>query len=101
MTYSKSFPRVLKGSTYPVWEEITLTAIQEKEVEELARKELLILMNQCLDDAKKILISKGLNNEDNVVNLAVSLFEKQSSHVVYYKDQKCKDIFNQTFPNTS
>lgn len=33
MAFSKTFPRTLKGSTYPIWEEITLDDKEEKEID--------------------------------------------------------------------
>ncbi len=33
MTFFKTFPRTLRGSSYPTWEEITLSDKEEKEAE--------------------------------------------------------------------
>ena len=55
MTFSKSFPRTVKGSTYPVWEEIFLTAEEEKQEEERCRAENVALMHECIEDAMDII----------------------------------------------
>jgi len=41
MPFSKSFPKTSKTSTYPQWEEITLTDEEEKEQEEKSRDKRL------------------------------------------------------------
>ncbi len=62
MTYSKSFPNTLEGSSYPRWEEISLTQDEEKEQEELCRKENIELMKQCIDDVKNLMQEKELKD---------------------------------------
>ena len=46
MVFSKAFPRQIKGSSYSVWEEISLTDEEEKEIEEEARREHVEVMRQ-------------------------------------------------------
>ncbi len=95
MTFSKSFPKTVKGTIYPQWEEIFLTEDEEKEVEQKADKENIKLMKSCLDDAKKIFQEKQLKDfQTDIVRVAIALFEKRSSHVVYWKESKCKDKFD-------
>ena len=50
MGFSKSFPRTVEGSTYPIWEEIKLTAAEEKEEEAKCRKENTVLIKECIGD---------------------------------------------------
>jgi hypothetical protein len=98
MTFSKRFPRDVSGSAYPQWEEIFLTDEEENEAELKARKEHILLMKKCLDDADRILKSKKLKfSQSDLTRLALGLFEKRSSHVVYYKERKAKEKFDQLF----
>ena len=95
MTYSKSFPRTTDKSTYPIWEEIKLTDVEETEQEVRTRKENINLMKECITDAKEIIENKGLKDyQTDVINMAISLFEKRASHVVYYKEEKAKGKFD-------
>ncbi len=90
MSFSKAFPRQIKGSSYSVWEEISLTAKEEKEIEEKARRENIELMKQCLKDAKEV-------SSDKITEIALSLFDKRASHVVFWKEGKCKEKFDKKF----
>ncbi len=97
MTFSKSFPKK-KDTGYPEWEEITLTDEEEKDIDNTARMENLALLNQCLEDAKSLLMKKGLlGNDTNIVNAGVALFEKRASHSVYHKERKAKEKFDALF----
>ena len=98
MPFSKSFPKTSKTSTYPQWEEITLTDEEEKAVEQESKAENIKLFKECIDDAKSILIEKGLNESNSeILNVAISLFEKRSSHEVYWKENKAKAKFDEMF----
>jgi hypothetical protein len=100
MAFGKSFPRTLPGSTYPKWEEVELTEEEEKEREEKARQENIMMMKQCIDDAKAIFSEKDLKDyQTDVVNAAVALFEKMASHSVYLKESKAKEKFNEIYGN--
>ena len=95
MVFSKNFPRTVEGSSYPRWEEVFLTEEEEKAVEEKAGKENIELLKQCLSDAKKIMEEKGLKEyQSDLINLAIALFEKRSSHEVYWKENKAKEKFD-------
>ena len=50
-------------------------------------------MDECLSEAKSLAIKKGINEEVIVSNIAVALFEKRSSHVVFWKENKAKEKF--------
>jgi len=98
MPFSKSFPKQSKTSTYPQWEEITLTETEEKEQEQKSREENIKLIKECIEDAKSILIEKGLNESNtDMINVAIALFEKRSSHEVYWKENKAKEKFDEMF----
>ncbi|MBI2499328.1 hypothetical protein HYV88_03745 [Candidatus Woesearchaeota archaeon] len=102
MTFFKTFPRTLKGGSYPVWEEVVLSDEEEKKAEIQAREENISLMKDCIDEAKKILAEKGFKfYQSDVVNLAISIFDKIASHQVYYKENKAKEKFDEKFKNTS
>jgi len=96
MAFSKSFPRAVKGSP-PVWEEISLTAAEEKEQEQLSKEENKRLMEECIDDARDIARKKQLKEyQTDITNIAIALFEKRASHLVYWKESKAKEKFDST-----
>jgi len=96
MPFSKSFPRTSKTSPYPQWEEIFLTEEEEKEEERKCREENINIMKECVDDAKKIIQERNLKDyQTDVVNMAISLFEKRASHSVYWKESKAKEKFDE------
>ena len=98
MAFSKTFPRTLKGSTYPIWEEINISESEEKEIEDEAKKENAKLMKECIDEAKKIIAEKGFKDyQTDVVNIAIALYDKVSSHQVYHKEKKAKEKFDEKF----
>ena len=100
MPFSKSFPRTVKGVSYPQWEEMFLTKDEESQEELKAKKENIRLMKECIDDAAAILKAKGLKAyETNIINTAVALFEKRASHTIYWKERKAKDKFDKLFSN--
>ena len=93
MVFSKSFPRELNtGSTK--WEEMFLTAQEEREREQVARQENLFLVRQCVADARNVLKDeKMMDMQSHVLSLAMTLFRKRASHAVFYKEEKCKEKF--------
>lgn len=98
MGFSKSFPRTTDKSVYPRWEEIILTDVEEKEQEVLARKENIQKMRECITDAKAIMENKRLKPfQTDMINIAITLFEKRGSHEVYYKENKAKEKFDEKF----
>ena len=97
MAFSKTFPRTVPGSNYPTWEEIKLTTEEELEVEELCRKENFSLLDDCLREAKSLAIKNQINTEENVTNIAIALFEKRASHVVFWKESKAKEKFDEKY----
>lgn len=99
MGFSKRFPRQVPGQAYPEWEEIYLTEPEEEFIEQQARKENLRLMDECIEDAKKIIARKNLKTyQTDLINMAISLFEKRASHTVYWKEEKAKEKFDKLFP---
>jgi len=98
MVFSKSFPRTVKNSTYPIWEEIYLTKEEEQKVELNSKEENIDLMKECIEDAKQIISSKNLKDyQTDVINIAISLFEKRASHTVFKKEQKAKEKFDERY----
>ena len=98
MGFSKSFPRTIEGSTYPIWEEIKLTEKEEKEEESNCRKENISLMKECIEDANGVMKDKTLKNfQSDLINIAISLFEKRARHAVYWKESKAKEKFDEMF----
>ncbi len=95
MAFSKSFPKTLEGVSYPKWIEIYLSENEESEVEEKTRLDNKELMIKCIEDAKDIARLSQLNNyQSDIINMAISLFEKLASHSVYAKERRCKDKFD-------
>ena len=100
MPFSKSFPRTIKGSNYPIWEEVFISDEEEKAEEEKCRGENVVLMKECIEDAKKILEEKGLKYyQTDLIRMSISLFEKRASHSVYWKERKTKEKFDKLFNN--
>lgn len=98
MSFSKTFPRNIEGSNYPRWEEVTISDKEEREQEQRARQENIKLMEECIDDANQIFKGKGLRDyQSDVINIAISLFEKRASHDVYWKEKKAKEKFDELF----
>ncbi len=98
MAFSKSFPRTTDKSVYPKWEEIFLSDSEEREIEKEAHRENIRLMEKCIDDAKDIIAKKGLKAyQSDLLRLAISLFEKQASHSVYWKERRAKDRFDELY----
>ena len=96
MPFSKSFPKTIEGSSYPQWEEVFLTEEEEKEEERKCREENIKLMKECIDDAKKIIQEKSMKEyQTDIINMAISLFEKRASHSVYWKESKAKEKFDE------
>ncbi len=96
MTHGKRFPRDIEGRSYPKWEEIVLSSEEEKQVEEQARQENKRLFSECLRDAKEVISKEGFAQQQDVVRIAQSLFDKRASHVVFWKDTLCKEKFDKS-----
>jgi len=98
MPFSKSFPKQSKTSTYPQWEEITLTEAEEKAEEQKSRAENINLFKECIGDAKAIMQEKDLKDyQTDLIHIAVALFEKRGSHQIYWKESKAKEKFDEMF----
>lgn len=83
---------------YPKWEEIFLSDDEELLIEDNARKENLKLMKECIEDARRIVQEKGLKDyQTDIINIAVTLFEKRASHSVYWKEKRTKEKFDKKF----
>ena len=96
MAFSKSFPKTIEGSAYPKWEEVFLKDEEERETEQKAKAENTKIMKECIDDAKAILEDRGFKGfKEDILTIAIPLFEKRASHVVYWKESKCKEKFDE------
>lgn len=94
MVFSKSFPKT--RDKYPVWEEVFLNEEEERESEAKARDENIRLMKECIEDAKKLFENQDLKKyQSDIINIAISLFEKRASHQVYWKESKAQEKFIQ------
>ena len=95
MTFSKSYPKTIKGSTYPRWEEVFLTSDEEKLEEVKCREENIKLMDECLNDVKAVIAKQRLKPfQSDLVRMAIALFEKRASHAVYWNESKAKEKFD-------
>jgi DNA helicase TIP49 (TBP-interacting protein) len=95
MPFSKSFPRTSKTSPYPQWEEVVLTEEEEKEEERKCREENIKIMKECIDDARSIIKEKNLKDyQSDLINVAIALFEKRTSHAIYWKENRAKEKFD-------
>ncbi len=100
MPFSKSFPRTIKGSNYPRWEEVFISDEEESKEEQKCRIENIRLIKECVEDAKKIFEEKGLKRyQTDLIRTAIALFEKRASHSVYWKESKAKEKFDKLFGN--
>ena len=96
MAFSKTFPKTVGGSTYPKWEEVFLTDEEEKQIEQTAREDNIRIMKECIDDAKGLIEDKGFKGfKEDILTVAVPLFEKRASHTVYWKESRCKERFDE------
>ena len=95
MPFSKSFPRTIKGSNYPRWEEVFLTEDEEKLEESKCREENIRLMNECINDAKLVIAKQKLKPfQNDLMRIAIALFEKRAAHSVHWKESKAKEKFD-------
>lgn len=95
MVFVKSFPKNIKGTSVPIWEEIKLSDEEEKEVERKGVQVHYAMMRECIDDARKMLQEKGYGSDENVISVAIALFEKRASHTVFMKEQKTREKFEE------
>lgn len=94
MAFSKSFPRTSRS--YPIWEEVELTKEEEREEERKAIEENIKILKDCIDHARRIMIEKGMKPYQNdLVTIGVALFEKSSSHQVYWKERRAREKFKE------
>ena len=92
--FRKTYARDIPGSDRPKWEEIILTDQEEREQEEVARQENLYLLRQCIADARNVIKDEELKDfQGHVIGLATTLFKKRASHAVFFKESKCREIF--------
>jgi hypothetical protein len=95
MVFSKAFARYTKKSTYPIWEEVYLNEKEEKETERKAASKNIATMINCLNNAFSIFEKNKLKPyQSDVIAVAVALFEKRASHEAYFKEEKCREIFD-------
>ena len=98
MVFSKSFPRTVKGSSYPRWEEVSISNEEEALEEQKCRAENIKLMKECIEDAKEIINKKGFKKyQTDLINMAIALFEKRASYAVHFKENKAKEKFDELF----
>ena len=98
MAFSKSFPRTVKGSSYPEWVDVYLSQKEERYIEESVRQEIIALMKKCISDAKGIFSSSGIEHEESdITDVATKLFDKLASHAVHAKERRCKDKFDRDY----
>ncbi len=102
MVFQKAFPKRTDKTVYPRWEEVELSDEEERAVEEEARVENVRLMKECLRDAKRIIEDSSLKDyQSDLVGLAVALFEKRASHVVWWKEKAAKEKFDKSRDESS
>lgn len=69
--------------------EVKLDDEEEKEVEKECLFYNIKLIKECLKISESIIQEEKLHNR-NKLRIALALYEKQSSHVVYWKDKYCR-----------
>lgn len=92
MAFTKRFPQERKGSPFANWKEVSLTKEEENKIIKAQKEENVTLMQECIEDAKKIFFEKELKDfQSDIINTAIALFEKRSSHLVYWKEEFAKE----------
>lgn len=95
MGFSKSYAKTTDKSVYPKWVEIILTEQEESDAESLCREKNILTMKQCIEDARLIVKDHKLfEAQANIVQIALSLFDKRASHEVFFKENKTKEKFD-------
>jgi DNA helicase TIP49 (TBP-interacting protein) len=98
MPFSKTFPKTTDKSVYPKWIEVFLTEEEERLEEKKCKEENIKLMKECIDDAREIIKNKNLKEyQTDLINMAISLFEKRASHAIYWKESKAKEKFDKQY----
>ena len=82
-----TFYKTIQSNKYA--KEVTLDDEEEIEIENLSKAFNVELLRECLDIANGIVKDENLREEDRA-KIALALFEKQASHVVYWKEKMCK-----------
>ena len=96
--FSKAFPKVVQGSNYPVWQEVRLTDDEETLEDKKCRWDNVRIMKESLKDAAKMIKDKDYEDYERfVAPIAMHLFMKRASHVVYWKETKAKEKFDKLF----
>ena len=98
MAFQKSFPLTIKSTTYPKWIDIALSDEEEQAVERQANEENGRILKECIKEAKRIMASENLKDcETDTLRLAIALFEKRASHVIYWKEEKAREKFDSQY----
>jgi len=85
----------MEGVNYPKWIEVSLSEEEEREEEQRCRQKNIVLMKECIDDAKGLIEEKGFKGfKEDILKVATTLFEKRASHEVYWKENKAKEKFD-------
>lgn len=93
MVFSKRFPKANKKG-FTNWVEVRLTDAEEKIEAQRAREENIKLMQECIDDAKRVIQEKGLKKyQTDLISVAIALFEKRASHAIYWKEREAREKF--------
>lgn len=99
MVFIKSFPLAVKGTSVPKWIEIALSEREEEDIEKKARIVNGRILQECIVDAQRLVLEQKLKNyQTDVMHIAIALFEKRASHVIYWKEEKAREKFEQQFP---
>jgi leucyl aminopeptidase len=102
MAFSKRFPKDIPTSPYPQWIEVALSKEEEQVVEQATRQKHAQQLAQALKDAKEIAKKSSLHADPSeLVALARALFDKQASHVAFYKEEAAKEKFDKSSKTTS
>ena len=79
-------------------ERVFLSAQEEREREQVCRRENLILLRQCIGDARNIIRSEKLMDmQSHVLSLASTLFNMRARHIREYLDEYCTQKHNRQF----
>lgn len=101
MVFCRSFPKTVKGQNYPQWIDMYLNKEEEKEENNKARLENMEILENCIEDAKKVFKAHKLKEfQTDIVCVAIAMFEKLASHAAYHKEERARYKFDMIFKHS-
>lgn len=97
--FIRRIPKTVKGSPYPNWVEVKLTEEEAANIMMEAKEQHKTIFKFCIEDAKQILEETNIYKledapiiAENIIQVAVALFDKRASHVVFAVEKECESL---------